>query len=239
MTRSSRNSTSGSSGRLRRRAERLAARATPVVLVHGLWMNGRESLLLRSRLTAAGFRSLVFRYRSTEAQISDVADQLAALLCTFGSGPVHLVGHSMGGLVILETLERHDILPDGRVVLLGSPVQGSRAARAIASWSLGPQLLGRLAAAELTRRQQCVWRWSRELGVIAGSRSVGMGRLFAELPAPNDGTVALEETQIPGANHNVVFDVSHTGMLVSRQVAAAVIAFLHGGRFGSVTAGIG
>ena len=98
----------------------MAARATPVVLVHGLWMNGLESLLLRSRLTAAGFRSLVFRYRSTEAQISDVADQLAALLCTFGSGPVHLVGHSMGGLVILETLERHDILPDGRVVLLVS-----------------------------------------------------------------------------------------------------------------------
>jgi len=203
------------------------------VVVHGLWMNGLESFLLRSRLAEAGFLPLVFRYPSTQARIGEVADQLAARLRAFDSAPVHLIGHSLGGLVIVETLERHDILPDGRVVLMGSPVQGSRTARAIASWSLGPQLLGRLAAAELTRGQRRAWRWPRELGVIAGSRSAGIGRLLTDLPAPNDGTVAVDETRVAGAKEHIVLDVSHTGMLLSAEVAAAVIAFMRGGRFGS------
>jgi len=133
--------------------------------------------------------------------------------------------------VILETFESHGELPQGRVVLLGSPVQGSHAARAVAAWSLGPHLLGRLAAAELTRREPRIWRGARELGIIAGSRSAGMGRLFADLPAPNDGTVAVDETQIAGAKEHVVLDVSHTGMLLSSSVADAVVRFLERGAF--------
>jgi len=194
-------------------------------------MNGLESILLRKRLAEAGFEPSVFRYPSTQADIGEAALSLAAHLRGFGDGPVHLVGHSLGGLVILETIESERGLPPGRVVLLGSPVQGSRAARAIAAWALGPHLLGRLAAAELTRSTPRVWRSPRELGIIAGSRSAGMGRMFAELPAPNDGTVSVDETRITGAKDHVVFDVSHTGMLLSSSVAASAAAFLSAGRF--------
>ena len=200
-------------------------------------MNGLESFVLRNRLAEAGFEPSVFRYPSTQGDIGGAADALALHLQEFGAGPVHLVGHSLGGLVILKAFEKERELPPGRVVLLGSPVQGSRAARAVAAWSLGPHLLGRMAAHELTRHEPRSWCALHELGVIAGSRSAGVGRLFAELPVPNDGTVALDETQIPGARDSVVFDVSHTGMLLSAQVAAAVIAFMNVGRFGSETGG--
>jgi pimeloyl-ACP methyl ester carboxylesterase len=151
----------------------------------------------------------------------------------FGDGPVHLVGHSLGGLVILEAFGAAGELSQGRVVLLGSPVQGSRAARAVAAWSLGPHLLGRLAAAELTRCEPRTWRGERELGIIAGSRSAGMGRLFAKLPAPNDGTVSVDETRITGAREHIVHDVSHTGMLMSAVVADSLVKFLNSGSFGS------
>jgi hypothetical protein len=110
-------------------------------------------------------------------------------------------------------------------------VQGSRVARTVAHWSIGPQLMGSLAARELTRHDTRVWRSPRELGIIAGSRSAGLGRLFAELPAPNDGTVCVDETKLAGANEHIVLDVSHTGMLVSSPVAASVAAFLRTGRF--------
>jgi pimeloyl-ACP methyl ester carboxylesterase len=202
-------------------------------------MNGLESFLLRNRLAEAGFAPSVFHYPSTQSQLAQVAEQLAIGLRTFGSGPVHLVGHSLGGLVILETLECHGPLPEGRVVLLGSPVRGSRAARAVAGWSLGPQLLGRLAATELVRTQERSWSGPRELGVIAGSRSYGMGRMFADLPAPNDGTVAVDETRISGASDSAILDVSHTGMLLSTQVAAEVVAFMRNGRFGPDIGAIG
>jgi len=193
-------------------------------------MNGLESFLLRDRLKGAGFMPSVFRYPSMHASLADVTKALAGRLRTFGE-TVHIVAHSLGGLVALETLETERELPPGRVVLLGSPVQGSRAARAIANWSLGPQLLGSLAAAELARARERHWRGPREIGLIAGSRSAGMGRVFTELPQPNDGTVCVDETCLPGATAHLVLDVSHTGMLLSGAVAASTIGFLRSGRF--------
>jgi pimeloyl-ACP methyl ester carboxylesterase len=195
-------------------------------------MNGLESFLLRNRLAEAGFEPSVFRYPSTQADIGGAATALSVHLREFGDGPVHLVGHSLGGLVILEAFGAGGELPQGRVVLLGSPVQGSRAARAVAAWSLGPHLLGRLAAAELTRREPRTWRGERELGIIAGSRSAGMGRLFADLPVPNDGTVSVDETRLAGAKEHIIHDVSHTGMLMSAVVAGSLAKFLSCGSFG-------
>lgn len=165
-----------------------------------------------------------------QASLEEVSDALARRLQAF-DGMVHLVAHSLGGLVALETLAGERDLPPGRVVLLGSPVQGSRAARAVASWSFGPQILGALAVAQLTRAEGRSWSLPREIGTIAGSRSAGLGRLFAELPQPNDGTVAVDETLLPGAAAHLVLDVSHLGMMWSRAVAAAASRFLSQGSF--------
>ncbi len=192
-------------------------------------MNGLESIVLRNRLAQAGFEPSVFRYPSTRGDISEAGAALAAHLRSFDD--VHLVGHSLGGLVILAATESGRALPAGRVVLLGSPVQGSRVARTVAGWSTGALLMGRLAAVELTRHDTRIWRSPRELGIIAGSRSFGMGRLFAELPAPNDGTVCVDETNVAGAKERIVLDVSHTGMLISSAVAQATSRFLAQGRF--------
>jgi pimeloyl-ACP methyl ester carboxylesterase len=193
-------------------------------------MNGLESFLLRDRLKSAGFAPSVFRYPSMHASLAEVTAALAERLRSSGD-TVHVVAHSLGGLVALETLQGDGELPPGRAVLLGSPVQGSRAASAIAHWSLGPQLLGSLAAAELGRAHDRRWRGPREVGVIAGSRSAGLGRVFADLPQPNDGTVCVDETELPGATARIVLDVSHTGMLLSQAVAESVSSFLCVGRF--------
>ena len=201
------------------------------MVVHGLWLNGLEFFLLRERLKAAGFAPSVFRYHSTQAVLADVATSFAGQLRAF-EGPVHVVAHSLGGVVAFETFTRHADLPPGRIVLLGSPVQGSRAAQAIGAWPVGPHILGALALEELTRPQARRWNGSRELGVIAGSRSAGLGRLFASLPLPNDGTVAVDETRLPGATSQIVHDVSHTGMLFSSAVADSTVQFLASGSFG-------
>ena len=195
-------------------------------------MSGLETFLLRDRLAKAGFEPSVFRYPSMQADIGVAAVALAGFMREFGPGPVHLVGHSLGGLVVHEAVETQGELPSGRVVLLASPVQGSRAARAVAAWSLGPHLLGRLAAAELTRGAVRAWGSPRELGIIAGSRSAGIGRWFSDLPVPNDGTVCVDETRLAGAREHIVLDVSHTGILMSPAVAHALVKFLATGSFG-------
>jgi pimeloyl-ACP methyl ester carboxylesterase len=201
----------------------------PVIVIHGLWLNGLETFLLRDRLAAAGFAPQVFRYPSMHATLAEVTAALAARLRAFDQ--VHVVGHSLGGVVTCETLAAHADLPPGRAVLMGAPVRGSRAARAVAHRWYGPPMLGPLAMAELARERDCRWSGPRELGVIAGTRPAGLGRVFADLPQPNDGTVCVDETELPGATARAIHEVTHTGMLVSAAVATSVTRFLQLGRF--------
>ncbi len=160
-----------------------------------------------------------------QSTLVHAADALAARLRTLGS-TVHVVAHSLGGVIACEAYERHSDLPPGRVVLLGSPVRGARSAQAVAVRWFGQPMLGPLAVAELARSRERRWTHARELAVIAGSRSAGLGRLFADLPQPNDGTVCVDETDLPGATASVVLDVSHTGMLFSARVAESTLKFL-------------
>ena len=185
---------------------------------------------MRDRLRAAGYAPTTFRYHSMHVSMRDTAGALAACLRTLGD-EVHVIAHSLGGLVTCETFTAHSALPFGRIVLLGAPVRGSRTARAVATHWYGPALLGPFAVAELARVREQTPEIPREVGVIAGTRSIGAGRLFSELPCPNDGTVCLDETGLPGARAQSEIDVSHTGMLFSRDVADAAVCFLRYGRF--------
>lgn len=168
------------------------------------------------------------------ATLAEATEALAARLRTFDRA--HVVGHSLGGLIAYETLAALADLPPGRAVLMGAPVRGSRAARAVAHRWYGPPMLGPLALAELARERDCRWRGPRELGVIAGTRAAGIGRVFADLPRPNDGTVCLDETELPGASARVIHEVSHTGMLLSWAVAKSVTEFLRYGRMSNTAA---
>ena len=201
----------------------------PVVVVHGLWNQGPESFMLRQRLAADGFSAAALRYASVAGDTGEIAAQLAAAVRARGPGPVHLVGHSLGGLIILATLTDHPELAAGRVVLLGSPVGGSAAARAFAATPLGAIMIGSVLPDAM--RRDFVVPEGREVGMIAGNRPVGMGRLFADLGGPSDGTIAVSETHLPGLADHLVLPVTHTGMLFSSEVATATSAFLTTGRF--------
>ena len=51
------------------------------------------------------------------------------------------------------------------------------------------------------------------------------------LPRPNDGTVAVDETQVPDQTDTITLPVTHTGLLFSAGVARQVVRFLATGRF--------
>ncbi len=215
---------------------------TVVVYVHGLWLNGWESLLLRRRLSRElHCEARSFRYSSVSAGLRENARALATFLTQVRADTLHLVGHSMGGLMILELFEnslaaddnvaRRTLLPPGRVVLLGAPVRGSVAARNLAQWPLGRRILGLTAHEVLLPERQRRWVGSRELGVIAGNVPVGFGRFMGPFAAPSDGTVLVEETYLDGAKEHLILRTTHSGMVYSTIVAQQVASFLGDGCF--------
>jgi pimeloyl-ACP methyl ester carboxylesterase len=209
---------------------------TVVVYVHGLWQSGGEALWLRRRLAQdLGAEAVAFSYPSVAANATANAFALAKYLSAVRANTLHLIGHSLGGLVILKLFEQSPevqaALPPGRIVLLGSPLRGSRTARNLARLPFGRRIMGRSIHEEVLVARERRWNRSRELGVIAGDLGFGLGRLVGTLGGPSDGTVLIEETQLDGAADRVVLRVSHTGMLFSAAVARAAGAFLRTGRF--------
>lgn len=200
-----------------------------VLLVHGLWMNRLAMWPLAWRLRRAGFDVSFFGYYSAFFPHEAHAERLAAHVAALPRG-IHLVGHSLGGVVILNALARLPQTKARSVLALGSPLRGSAAGLQFMRHALGRFCVGRSGALWQTFPVLQVPQGVR-VAVIAGTRRVGLGRFFARLDAPNDGVVTVAETQLPGLADHIVMSVSHTGMLVSKSVAAQSIAFLRRGRF--------
>jgi pimeloyl-ACP methyl ester carboxylesterase len=203
-----------------------------VVFLHGLWLHGHEAVLLRHRLqNSCGLEVQVFRYPSVSATMAEVTARLQAFIARQSPRELHLVGHSLGGLVAYRFLERFPLQPPGRVVFLGTPAVASRAALDVARVRLGRTLLGRCVAEELLTERRREWSGTRDLGIIAGTRALGLGRLVVKFAAPSDGSVAVSETRLPGATDHITLPVSHFGMLLSARVARETAGFLAHGKF--------
>lgn len=202
-----------------------------VVLIHGLWMTGVESGLLRFRLmNDHGYGVSVFQYETTAATLSENSEQLEAFIETIPARVIHLVGHSLGGLLAVYTVMRGVPARPGRVVCLGSPLRGSAIADGFARGEIGARLLGEARDALVDARLE-EYTGSRQIGVIAGSMGIGLGQFVDDLPEPHDGTVSVEETMLPGITDHLVLPVSHTGLLISDAVATQTAYFLRHGRF--------
>jgi len=199
-----------------------------VVLVHGLWMPGLVMSPLATRLSRAGFHCHLFDYTGRERPLAANAQRLAQFARRVG--PAHFVGHSLGGLVVLEALDSDRSLKVGRVVLLGTPARGCLAGRRLARYGFGRWMLGESEALWRDGRT-AHWRRPEPLGVLAGSFPFGLGRSFGRLPGANDGVVCVEEALVEGASDVTVLPVSHSGMLLSARVARALQHFLEAGRF--------
>ena len=189
--------------------------------------------VLQYRLEGAGYRVETFDYFSIAARLEDSLANLRRRLREYPEG-VHVVGHSLGGILALLACEGQSDLPPGRIVCLASPLAGSANARQLGEHGAG-WLLGRSRA--VLEQGLPSWDGPREVGMIAGEMPVGLGSMLGSVQGPNDGTVAVAETRLPGLTDHCVVAASHTGVLFSREAAAQVEAFLRHGRFHHETQG--
>jgi len=143
--------------------------------------------------------------------------------------PGHFIGHSLGGVLVLEALNAHEELRVASAILLAAPVRGCLAGRRLASARVGRWMMG--ACGELWQERDALWRRKAPLGIIAGTLPVGLGRALGRLPGPSDGVVRVEETAVDGMTARALVPLGHSLLIVSGAVGRLVERFISAGRF--------
>jgi len=187
-------------------------------------------VLLRFRLRHCGFRATQFSYPTVRCNITQNAQRLQRFVNKIDADIIHFVGHSLGGLVIRQLFHDFPTQRPGRIVTLGTPHSGSLVAQQFNRSSVGRMILGHSLEHGLLGDIP-PWHDDREIGVIAGNLSIGVGRVLPGLPKPNDGTVAVAETFFNGMTDHAEVHVSHTALLFSSEAANHTCVFLKTGYF--------
>ena len=193
------------------------ARTThPVLLVHGLGGTKSSWSMVAQTLSARGLTVDAITYAPLGTSVEQLADQLVAevqrILSRTGADKVHLVGHSLGGVVIAQAIADGGLngLVD-TVVTLGSPFGGSPWAgllpfvEIVRALRPGSPLLRRLASAPVPDGVRWLAVTAALDIIVPGMRSV---------PAH----AQVETITVNG--------VGHLGMLLSRQVIGCITAAL-------------
>jgi pimeloyl-ACP methyl ester carboxylesterase len=207
-----------------------------VICVHGYLSHGAGMYLIKRRLEREyAMRVSLFSYPSVRGTLNENASALATFIRDQNVDVAHIVGHSLGGVLALRMHANHpDFLP-GRVVCLGSPLAGSRAANYLHAREWAEEIIGRSVPDAMINQTANDWAAEvaehRDIGVIAGNVPLGFGRLVANFDEDNDGTIGVSETKLHAAKDHLVLPVSHKGMLVSADVADQAAAFIKRGEF--------
>ena len=217
-----------------------------VIVAHGLFFVPFQFAVVLRVLRRAGFETSLVRYASNRQPAAESAREVGAFLDRMrpaagggggGGGPVHLVGYSLGALVLRSALGARPGFPVGRFVMIAPPNGGvgllSGPLPAVALRCGGPALEDLREGSDFVRTLPPPRPGA---GIIAGDGPATVLhpswwiRRRSDAADPHDGTVELRNTHIPGVPH-VTVRHSHATICWSPAVAGLVRAFLESGRF--------
>ncbi len=205
---------------------------TAVVLIHGLGRSSRSFAAMAAELRRQGYTVVPLDYSSTRQSVQDVAECLHQVLESLdGIQRVHLVAHSLGGLVVRAYFRHHRDPRLGRVVLLGVPNQGAELARRLSD-NTAYRLLFGPSGHQLAHEAAKLPVPPVPFGVIAGGRGDDKG-YNPWIPGDDDGLVGVASTHLKGEVDFLLVRCMHGKLKRHPQVIEAVVRFLHSGRFRS------
>lgn len=208
-----------------------------VVLLHGLGRSAASMQPLAAALQQAGYLTFNQSYPSRRYPIERLVELALDPALDFcarqQASHIHIVTHSLGGILVRQKLQRSSLFPISRVVMLGPPNQGSEVVDYLRNWRLFRWITGP-AGQQLGRDQQALVRQlqpvAAQVGVIAGNRSADpwFNFLFA---GQHDGKVSVQSTRLPEMQDFIELPVGHTFMMRDDEVIRQTLTFLRDGCF--------
>jgi len=216
------------SHRLEGPSVQIAASQVPgevVVLLHGMGRTRRSMAPLERALKEAGYEVINYPYHSRRHRVVDHGRAFVAHLSSIGAREdvrtIHLVGHSLGNIVIRWALTNDEgKIPDakiGRVVMLAPPNGGSSRANLVEPWlSWFSRPLSDLTTRPDSTANTLPPLHGVDVGIIAGSR---------------DPIVSVQETLLAGQTEHILVPTGHTFIMRNSEVIELTSLFIRTGSF--------
>jgi len=196
-----------------------------VSLVHGFLANPYMLAMLGQRLNRRGYLAKPWGYWNMRCSILVHAERFSRELSRLDAdqavGTIHLVTHSMGGIIARAALERYRPRKLGRFVMLAPPNHGSFVANAAVG------IFGGVfkPVAELTTTPNS---FVNSLGM---PEDVDVG----VIAAGRDAIVSSESTRPDVPHAHITLPCRHSSLLFRRDAADLVAGFLASGVFSEPT----
>ena len=193
---------------------RASQQRTPIILIHGLFHNRACWFWMKFCLRRKGFTNLVTinlpPWKNVESLTERLVTKVDELRVTEGFDRVHLVGHSMGGIIARNYVQlRGGATKVDRCILLGSPNLGSKLAPFAVSQlgrllMPGSDFLKRLAQTPLPAEVTMVSIFSRHDNMV--------------LPPSN--------ARLEGGTNEEIRGMGHSSLLYHPRAINTVVEFL-------------
>ena len=190
---------------------------------HG-WADDNRTLMSLAKALATEHTKIMapcLNYAMTwlrmEPLISEVEQHAATVLEEYPDSPLRVIGHSMGGLIWLELLDRR---PDWKsrvefLTLVASPVGGADLGRII-----DPLQVGVGIAADLGKdRRPLATAMAADISTLV---------LAGDIDDGSDGTIPVESTRVPNAQFVCLTGLSHPAMRYHPSVVERIQQFWRG-----------
>lgn len=207
-----------------------------VVILHGIARSSSHMDDLAHYLADHGYDVINLDYPSTDHTLEQLVEithkNMAAKLTK--DKPVHMVGYSMGGLLVRAVIHKHRPKNLGRVVQLASPNHGSEVADFIKNNWFYQEIYGpagqQLTTEQMEKLKNIFGKVDYELGIIAGNSTIDPVSSFI-IPEDDDGKVSIESTKLKGMKDHIVVEASHTFFPSNKDAHKQTLYFLQHGVF--------
>ncbi len=208
-----------------------------VILLHGMGRSATSMNKMESQLESAGYTVWNKSYASTKEPIEDLAlthVQSGVDYCqTQQAESIHVVTHSLGGILIRVYLQDNLIKNLGKVVMLSPPNKGSEVADLLKDWKLYQWLTGpagQSLGTEKTSIPNTLKAINAPIGIITGQHSSDPW-FSVYIPGDDDGKVSVESAKLEEMHDFLVVDAGHTLIMRDSFVIQQTKTFLQEGKF--------